>query len=437
MIRRAVFVALLGTAALTGLAARATDAAPDDGPRVLVTEVHTAITPVIAEHLDDVIDRGARGDYEAVVIELDTPGGLVSSMRSIISDILAAELPVVVYVSPSGARAGSAGALITLAAHVAAMAPGTTIGAATPVDIQGGEVGDKIVEDAAAYAEALAELRGRNVRFAIAAVREGRAIVASRALEIGAVDVVARDLPSLLEQIDGREVTLDGDRTVTLRTSDAAVDRYDMSLFRRVLQFLADPNIAFLLLSVGTLALIYELASPGGGVAGVLGALMIVLGMFSLAVLPVHALGFIFLIIAVGCFIAELYAPGIGVFAFLGAGAMVLAALFLFREQAPGVSVSLSVVLPTIAVVAGAVVLAGRLAWRTRIRPAVSGSEQFAGREIVVAHADGSSGEARFEGSWWKVRRVDGPLEEGQTVRIQRVDGLDLVVEPIEERNRP
>src|SRR5690606_27147772 len=252
-------------------------------------------------------------------------------------------VPVVVYVSPQGARAGSAGALITLAAHVAGMAPGTAIGASTPVDLEGGEVSDKVVNDAAAYAEAVAELRGRNTEVAVDMVREGRSLPVAEALELGVVDVEAATLADLLDEIDGTVVEVGTDeRRVTLATAGVTVDDYEMGLFRRIQQTLADPNLAFLFLSIGTLGLIYELATPGLGAGGVVGVTCILLALFSLSVLPVSAVGLLLLLVSAAMFVAELFAPGIGVAAAGGTLTLLLSGVFLFRD-APGLQVSMAV----------------------------------------------------------------------------------------------
>src|SRR5690606_5905164 len=253
-------------------------------------------------------------------------------------------VPVVVYVSPQGARAGSAGALITLAAHVAGMAPGTAIGASTPVDLEGGEVSDKVVNDAAAYAEAIADLRGRNPEVAVDMVREGRSLTVEQARDQDVIDIVATSLPDLLAQLDGRVVELGDDRgTVTLRTADARVDEHDMGFFRRVQQALADPNLAFLFLSPGPPGIIYAPAPPGVGAGGVVGVTLILLALFSLAVLPVDVVGLLLLLLAAAMFVAELFAPGVGVAAAGGTAALVLSGIFLFRDSS-GVEVSLAVV---------------------------------------------------------------------------------------------
>ncbi len=280
-------------------------------PRVLATRIDDAITPVIADHLREGVRRAEREGYDAYVVELDTPGGLDTSMRDIVQSFLSAEVPVVVYVTPSGARAASAGAIITFAASVAAMAPGTVIGAATPVGIEGDAVERKVVNDAAALAESIAEERGRDVEFAVDTVRKGRSAPAREALAIGAVDVVAGSLPELLQAVDGVAVEVGSGERVTLRTAGAAVDRYDLGFFRRILQFLADPNLAFLLLSIGTLGLIYELATPGVGFGGVVGVVALILALFALSVLPVNAVGLLLMAVAAALFVAEVVAPGL------------------------------------------------------------------------------------------------------------------------------
>lgn len=405
--------------------------AQDTRSRVLVTEVEGPITPVIADHLDAALDRAERRGHAAIVVRLDTPGGLDTSMREIVQRILAARVPVIVYVSPQGARAASAGAIITFAAHVAAMAPGTAIGASTPVDLGGGDVERKVVNDAAAFAESIARLRDRDVNFAVDTVREGRSAAADEAVEIGAVDLVARSVTELLDAVDGREVALshDGHR-VTLRTVDAVVEEFDMSLFRRIQQVLADPNLAFLFLSLGALGIIYELASPGVGAGGAVGAILILLALFSLSVLPVNAVGLLLLALAAALFVAELFAPGVGVAAAGGSVALVLSGLFLFRET-PGLEVSLAVVGPVAAVVGGAVIVSGRLVVRSRrAGSTTTGSGLFLGRVVTVRRVRGQRGQTFIEGAWWNVRGSGVPLAEGDEVRVIDVDGLDLVVEP-------
>jgi membrane-bound serine protease (ClpP class) len=409
----------------------------DDRPQVLVTRLDTAITPVVADHVAAGLRRADSENFDAYVIELDTPGGLVTSMRDIVEDVLSSSVPVIVYVTPAGARAGSAGAIITFAAHVAVMAPGTAIGAATPVGIDGTAVSDKIVNDAAAQAEALAQLRGRNVRFAVDTVRKGRSAAVDEAVKLGVVDAKASTLRDALTEADGRTVTIAPDKQVTVRSADATVERYDLGLFRKILQTLADPNIAFLLLTLGTLGLLYELASPGVGVAGATGVTALLLALFSLSVLPVNVVGLLLLAVAVGLFVAELYAPGVAGFAFGGAVVLVLSAIFLF-DEGQGVSVDLAVVLPTAFVLAAAAVIAGRLAARTRKLPSVStGADVFTGQSVIIRDADGTTGSTFTEGAWWSLRSVGPPLQPGGTALIVAVEDLVLVVDPLSPTEPP
>jgi membrane-bound serine protease (ClpP class) len=410
-------------------------AAVGKAPTVLVSRVAGPITPVVADQLTDGVGAAERDGHTAFLLELDTPGGLDTSMREITQAFLNARVPVVVYVTPSGARAASAGAIITFAAHVAAMAPGTTIGAATPVDLQGGEISDKVINDAAAFAEAVAAERGRSTTFAVDTVRKGRAVTADQAVQLKAVDLVAADRAGLLEELDGRRVEVAPGRTVTLQTAGAELVGHELSWTRSLLGWLADPNLAFLFLSIGTLAVIYELASPGMGLGGVIGAVLLVLGFVSLSVLPVNLAGLLLLALAAALFIAELFAPGIGVFAGGGTIALVLAGVLLFDGP---VAVAMPVLWPVALVVGGGVLLAGRLAWRARRTPSVTGVSGLVGRQVVVHDVAGDgSGSLRLDGAWWRARRRDGPLVAGQTVRVVELDGLDLVVEPASQPAEP
>lgn len=398
-------------------------------PSVLLAEIDDAITPVMAGYVEDAIGRAEADGYEAVVIEMDTPGGLDTSMREIVRDILDAPVPVIVYVAPSGARAASAGAIIAMAAHVSAMAPGTAIGAATPVSSSGDDLDTKVINDAAAYAQSLAELRERDVQFAEDMVRDGRSISASEAVQIGAVDHLAGSLEELLETIDGETVLLGPDRMEhRLSTADAVVDEYDLGLLRSIRQFLANPSLAFLLLSLGTLGLIYELATPGIGAGALVAAVSFVLALTGLSVLPVNAAGLVFLGLAAAFFVAEVAAPGVGIAAAGGTIMLILSGVFLV-DDAPGLDVSLAAVLPVAIVTGGFVIVAGRLALRARKMPVdLTGAGAFVGRDITVQVRDGRA-LAFVEGAWWSVRPTDGTLSDGDVVRVKDLDGLDLVVE--------
>jgi membrane-bound serine protease (ClpP class) len=397
---------------------------------ILAVTVDGVITPVMADHIRDVLDRAEGEGSQALLVQLDTPGGLDTSMRDIIQSFLNTRVPVIVYVSPQGARAASAGALITLASHLAVMAPGTSIGAATPISGEGGEdLAQKVINDAASYAQSIAEQRGRNVDFAIDAVREGKSIAANEALEIGVIDLIARDRPELLTELDGRTVELAPDRTVTLSTLGVEVIEVEMGFARSVLQWLADPNIAFLFISIGTLAIIYELANPGIGAGGITGAILLLLAFTALSVLPVNAAGVLLLVLAGVLFVAELFVPGIGVFAAGGTVALVLGGLFLFRGP---IGVDPAAVLPVALLVGAGALALGRVAWRTRRLIGVSGTEAIVGARGVVKAIDGDDVQVFVQGSWWGARARSGPLRPGQEIRVTEMDGLRLIVEPDE-----
>jgi membrane-bound serine protease (ClpP class) len=305
--------------------------------------------------------------------------------------------------------------------------------AATPVDMEGGEVIDKVVEDMAAYVAEIAVVRDRDADFALDMVRDGRSAGATEAVEIGAVDLIAANRADLLTELEGRSVTLHTDagaeEDVTLATADAAVVDYEMSAARRILQTLADPNLAFLFLSIGTLAILYEIANPGGGLGGILGGIMILLFLFSVAVLPVDLIGIALLLLAVGLFVAELFAPGIGVFAAGGAISLLLSGLFLFQRPT-GIGGDFSVLLPMVILAGIGAALIGRIVWRTHRSPSYSGEGgTVVGDQGVVDDVDGDHTRVRIGGALWRARSAGGALERGERVRVVAVEGLELVVE--------
>lgn len=433
-VRPAVLLAGLVAGLTASLAAAAAAPSPgSEGPTVATTEVSGTITPVTANHLADAVDRAAEAGHEALIVRLDTPGGLVDSTRRIVQVFLDAPLPIVVHVAPSGADAGSAGTFVTYAAHIAAMAPATTIGAATPVGGQGEDLDAKITENVAAFAEAIAQARDRDVDLAVDAVRDGRAVTAEVALEEGGIDLIVASTTDLLTEIDGREVEV-RDGTVTLATAGADVVEIPLGTARRILSFLADPNLAFVFLSLGTLAILYEIANPGVGLGGVIGVTAIVLAMFAFAVLPVNAVGIVLLLLAAAMFVVELFAPGIGAGAGGGTAALLLGGLFLFPSES-GLGVDLSILLPTVVTVGLLAIVAGRFAARTRHTPKVSYAEHLAGRTVVVTGAAEGRPRGRLDGTWWRLRPAAGagPLRDGDEVAIVDRDNLDLIVTPKDE----
>ncbi|MGW3729586.1 NfeD family protein [Streptomyces sp. NPDC000851] len=406
-LRRSAQLLLVALACL--LAVPAVSAA--ETPSVLITKVDGTITPVVADHLQEGVRIAERERHAAYVIEMDTPGGLLQSTREIVQDFLASDIPVVVYVTPSGARAASAGACIAMSAHVAAMAPGTRIGAGTPVTGEGEEASDKVVNDAVAFAVSIAEQRGRSTDFARDMVREGAAVSDREAVRTDVVDLVAPSRTALLTELDGRRVVVgpeEDEHEVVLHTAGARTVEHDLGFFGEVRQLLAGPEPAFLFLSIGTLAVIYEPANPGIGFAGAIGLVLLVLGFVAPSVLPFHVGGLLLLVLAAGLFAAEVLTPGVGVFAAGGTVALVFAGILLFRGE---LGVDPTVLWPT-AVVGGGSLLAGRLAWRARRAQATTGAEGLLGQQALVVRADGGTGQVWLEGAWWTVRH---PSPQGST----------------------
>ena len=392
---------------------------------VLVTEVTGPITPAVAHYVESALEAAAESN-SVLVITIDTPGGLDASTREIVQDILNAAVPVVVYVQPDGARAASAGSFIVMSAHIAAMAPATAIGAATPIDLQTGEeVSDKIVNDTAAFAVSLAERTGRSTEFAEEAVRDGRSITASEAVDEGVVDLIADDLDDLLVAIDGWNVQIDGNAT-TLDTANVVPETFELSLFGQILTKLADPNLALLFISLGTLAVVYEAANPGLGFAGAAGLILLMLGFFALSVLPVQATGIALLVLAAALFIGEIFVPGVGVLAAGGTIALLLAGVFLFEGE---LNVNPPVLWPTALLMGLFTVFAGRAALKSRLQPATTGATTLVGKPVTV-HGDSAAGWSVFlNGSWWTARPFRGVLAEGDHAKVVGIDGLDLLVE--------
>lgn len=428
-----VALACLATVPLAGSAPATTQ----QRPTVLVAQLDGTVTPVVAEHLEDGVERAEREGHAAFVVEMDTPGGLLQSTREIVQTFLAAEVPVVVYVTPSGARAASAGAYIAMSANIMAMAPGTHIGAGTPVTGQGEPASDKVVSDSVAFARSIAEQRGRNTDFATDMVRKGTSISDREALRLNVADLSAPSLAALLDDVDGQRVRVgppDAAHTVVLRTAGAEVVQHELGFFGGMRQLLASPELAFLFLSIGTLAVIYELAAPGVGLAGVTGVILLILGFVGLSVLPFGVAGLLLLGLAALLFVAEVLTPGVGVFAVGGTAALVFAGVFLFRGE---LALDPLVVWPTALVVGIGALIAGRLAWRARRAPAPTSQEALIGRTARVRGADGDSGQVLLDGAWWTVRVREGRVREGQEVRVVDRDGLHLVVEPAEDEEDP
>jgi membrane-bound serine protease (ClpP class) len=395
-----------------------------------------SINPAVTEFVHESIARAHARNAPALVIQLDTPGGLLPSMKAIVKDVLSAPLPVIVYVAPSGAGAGSAGVFITLAAHVAAMAPGTNIGAAHPVGGQGedikGVLGEKIESFTASFSEAIARQRGRNVEWAIKAVRESVSIAAEEAARIKVVDFVAADLAEVVRRADGREVEVAGAKRrlalAGVRAADGTirVETYAMRLSQRVLNVIADPNIAYLLMMAGILGLYIEFTNPGVAFPGVAGAIALVLGLTALHVLPVNVSGLALLLLGVALLVAEAFLPTAGVVGAGGLVAFVLGSLFLYDTET-GVAVSRRLVFGVAAGLVGIMLLVGALVVRAQRAPAALGVEGMVGAVGVARGRLAPAGQVLVHGEYWAAES-DEIVDAGESVEVMAVDGLRLRV---------
>jgi membrane-bound serine protease (ClpP class) len=404
-------------------------------PRVLAVEFENDINPVTQDYLTGAIDRANEEGFDAVVILLDTPGGLSSSMREIIKAELASEVAVVVYVSPPGASADSAGAFLTMAADVAAMAPQTNIGSSTPVSVGGEDISDdlrkKIVNDAAAYIRELAEEHGRNGDVAEDFVRDATNLGAREALEKGVVDVVAEDLPSLLEEIDGMRTEPKG---IVLDTAGAEVETIEMGLWKQILDTLIDPNLIVLLMSLGLLGITVEILNPGLVFPGTIGAISLIIGLFGLQVLPVSWAGILLLLLAVGFFVAEAFVTSHGALALAGAAAFVVGALMLFDPAGEAYQVSIWVALAIGVTLALGIGLAIAKVVDVRRTKPQTGEEEMLGDVGVVRSKLDPEGLVFIHGELWQAHADDGPIEVGEPVQVVRIEeGLVLEVRRAEE----
>jgi len=412
--------------AMSALSSPALAAAP-----VAMIDLDGAITPVTARLLTAAIDRAQAERAQALIVRLNTPGGLERSMRSMAQAILNAEIPVIVYVAPTGARAASAGVFITMAAHVAAMAPATNIGAAHPVTIGGGdtgkEMGKKIENDAAAFARSLAAERGRNVDWAEKAVRASVSVTEREAVKLKVVDLVADSVPDLLAKIDGRTVkTARG--PVTLATRDALVKPIEVRFRDRFLALITDPNVAYILMMVGMLGIFFELQNPGVVLPGVIGGISLILAFFAFQSLPINWAGVLLILFGVTLLIAEIKVVSHGVLTAGGVVAMVLGSFMLYEAPEVGFRVSWTVILPTVGAMAGLVVWAVSAGVRAMMKSPVTGASGMIGRVVVARSALGPEGQVQVDGEIWRAVSEGEAIPAGEKVRVTAVDGLTLKV---------
>jgi membrane-bound serine protease (ClpP class) len=401
-------------------------------PFVTVATYDGVINPVSAEYLHDALVSAEAGGAQALVIQLNTPGGLDSSMRLIIKDITGAMVPVVVYVSPSSGRAASAGVFITMAAHVAAMAPGTNIGAAHPVNMGGGEMDktmkEKVENDSVAYIKSIAQQRGRNTAWAEDAVRKSVSITEREAVKLNVIDLVAEDLPALLKQVDGRRVHLPSGQGV-LRTAGASLREFPMGLRLEWLKAISDPNIAYLLMTIGTIGIIAELYSPGAILPGIVGAISLILAFYAFQSLPVNYAGMLLFLLGIVFFVLEASVTSYGLLAIGGVVAMLIGSLMLIKSDAEFFQISWAVILPVVTLASAFTLLViGTGLNALRRRPA-TGREEMVGLVGTATTALAPEGQLAVRGELWEAVS-EQPVSAGDQVEVTAVDGLRLHVKP-------
>jgi membrane-bound serine protease (ClpP class) len=426
--------------------------AEGSGNLALIISIDGAIGPASASYVKDALAKAGQRHAEVVILRLNTPGGLNTSMREIIADVLASPIPVIGYVAPSGAHAASAGTYILYATHIAAMAPGTNIGAATPVQLGGpmpglpstpnkegkdNKNGDhqaepkdamtaKVTNDAVAFIRSLAELRGRNADWAEKAVREAATLSANAALQAKVIDLVARDPAELLSRVDGRVVEVAGGKTQHLATRDAIIEPIDPGWTSRFLAVITDPNIAFVLLMVGTYGLIFEFASPGAIAPGVVGTICLLLGLYALNLLPVNYAGFALMLVGISLLVVEAFSPTV-VIGLGGVIALVLGAIMLIRVEAPGYRLSWSVIAIVAAMFTSFILVVLGSLRRARKGPVLVGAQAMRGLPAEVLDWNDGEGHVFTHGERWQARGVEA-FRPGEVVEVANIVDLTLVV---------
>ncbi len=414
----------------------------------LVLKIDGAIGPATQEYIQQGLHTAAIHSATLVILQINTPGGLDQSMRGIISAIIASPVPVISYVAPSGARAASAGTYIMYASHIAAMAPGTNLGAATPVSIgmpsEKPSVDQKplpktaeekkALNDALAYIRSLAELRNRNVSWGEQAVSQGASLSANEALKIQVIDVIANDIPSLLQQIDGRKINLQGQERI-LQTQNLKIETLEPSWRSRFLAIITDPNVAYILLIIGMWGIFFEFVNPGLVLPGVVGAISLLLGLYALQLLPVNYAALGLILLGVIFLVAELFVASFGVLAVGGIIAFVLGSILLFQKDVPGYQIAKSIVITVAVLTSGFFLVILRMALKARKKPIVSGAESLIGSVVTVIVMPNQTPRVRIQGELWQIQS-EAPLQAGQTVEVVAMKGLILVVKPVSKEVR-
>jgi len=399
---------------------------------VYVIKISGSINPATADFLEKGIQKASADKVSCLIIEIDTPGGLAESMRKIVMAIFASKVPVISYVAPSGARAASAGVMITLAADIAAMAPGTNIGAAHPVGAGGRDIGgtmaEKVTNDMVAEIKSIAKKRKRNVQWAEKAVRQSVSVTETEALKDNVVDIVAKDLDDLIRQINGRKIENKG----VLKLDHPKKVFIKESLRTKVLKTISDPNIAYILMMVGLVGLFFELAHPGAVLPGVVGGISIILAFFAFQTIPINYAGFLLIILALVFFILEMKIASYGLLSVAGVTCLLLGSLMLFENDGSGMELSWGVLVPTMAVVSGFFVFVSGLVFKSHLSKPRTGANGLVGEIGVVKETILTEGKVLVHGEMWKaISKVT--IEKGTRVRVVRVERLVLEVEPLEQ----
>ena len=405
--------------------------------QVIVVKVSGAINPIVANFVSDEIASANTRQDALIVIQMDTPGGLDTSMRQIIKSIQSSNVPVATYVAPSGSRAASAGTFITIASHIAAMAPGTNIGAAHPVNLMGGGGGDgkdttmehKVVNDAAAYIRSLAQKRGRNAQWAEMAVVKSVSISAEEAKKLAVIDLVAGNLDALLLAIDGREIKLDSG-SVILQTKGKSILYREMSQRQKILDIISSPNVAYILMMLGMVGLYFELSNPGLILPGVIGGISIILALFAMQALPINYAGLLLIVLGVIMFIAEINVMSYGLLSVGGAISIFLGSLMLMDTDDPSMQISRMILYPTLFF--SIAFSLGILYMTTRIRGSkvITGMEGLIGEIGIVKQELNPTGSVLVHGENWSAE-CEGQIPEGAEVTVKAINGLKITVEPV------
>jgi membrane-bound serine protease (ClpP class) len=398
---------------------------------IYIIEISGSINPAVADFLKKGINKASADGVSCIIIKIDTPGGLAESMRNIVKAIFASKVPVVTYVAPSGARAASAGVMITIAADIAAMAPGTNIGAAHPVGAGGKDIGgkmsEKVTNDMVAHVKSIAQKRGRNVKWVEKAVRESVSVTETEALKANVIDIVAKDLDDLIRQINGRKIENKG----VLKLDNPKKTIIEESLRTKILKIISDPNVAYILMMIGLAGLYFELSHPGAVLPGVVGGISIILAFFAFQTIPVNYAGFLLIILAIVFFIMEMKIASYGLLSIAGITSLLLGSLMLFESNGTDMRLSWKVLVPTLMVVSGFFVVISGLVFKSQLLKPKTGARGLLGEIGVVKEPILQEGKVFVHGELWKAISKD-PIEKGAKVRVVNVENLVLEVEPVE-----